>query len=597
MISVLLVDDEPGLLDIVPLLLAKTGSFAVDTCTSGSQALAQLLKKQYDVIVSDYDMPGMDGISLLRALKLQGNQTPFVMFTGKGSEQVVIDALNNGASYYLQKGEDLPSIFAELAHKCQLAVQQRRSELVLRESEEKYRGLIENAPEGILILDPQGTILLANTAAAKTVESGSSALLTRRNLLEFIAPGSRDAVLRDFTDVAQKGSDAFVAEYTAITVAGNSIRVQGIGKAIRYEGRPAILISIREINPPMENDLPDSNEKAFRKIVETADYGVFILSGDHFRYANPCFFTMTGYSPEELPHIEVWDLVRKDFLDLLREKIHGMHKAGKYTHDVADVTLVVKGGAECQVRLGMIPGKFDGKPAILGTALDVTVQVNAESRLVQVNKKLHLLNEVTHHDLLNNFTALYGYFEIIKENTADVHNLAFMKKQEPIFAAMREQILFTGYYHNIGSLKPQWQYLENAIRDAAATLPLEGRLMKLDLGKTEILADPLLVRVFYNLMDNSLRHGGHVTEIHYSCKKRPDGLVIIYEDNGMGVPVMNKERIFVKGMGKNSGLGLFLIKEILAITRITIRENGEPGKGARFEILVPEGRFRVATRT
>ena len=96
-------------------------------------------------------------------------------------------------------------------------------------------------------------------------------------------------------------------------------------------------------------------------------------------------------------------------------------------------------------------------------------------------------------------------------------------------------------------------------------------------------------------MENALRHGEHVTKISFRSVKHPDGLMIIYEDNGIGIPEKDKDCIFFKGLGKNSGLGLFLIQEILAITGITIRENGEPGKGARFEIFVPAGVFREVT--
>ena len=592
MISVLLVDDEPALLDITQLFLEKTGSFTVDTCPSGSQALARLLEKRYDVIVSDYEMPEMNGILFLKTLKQQGDLTPFIIFTGKGPEQVVIDALNNGATYYLQKGCNPTSMFAELAHKCQLGVQQRRSEIALKESEEKYRALVEHALEGILILNLQGNILLANNAAAKTIEADSSASLTGRNVMEFIAPKSREEVLKDFVEVAQ-GNDAYVAEYEAVTVRGNSIQVESIGKVISYESKPAILISIRVITrkKPAENERC-RNEMMFRTLMENAEYGVFVLSGDHFSYTNPYLTTMTGYSPEELRQIMLWDIIHPNFRDDLKEKIHESKKTGKHTPDNVEVIVIAKGGTECQVRLGITPGEFDEKPAILGTALDVTVQRSAESRLEQLNKKLHLFNEVTHHDLLNNFTAFFGYFEIIKENTVDLNTLEFMKKQEVILSAIRDQINFTGYYQNIGNQKPQWQYIANTIREAASTLPLDRVVLNLDLGKTEIQADPLLIRVFYNLMDNSLRHGGHVTEIRYHCEKRPDGLAIMYEDNGTGIPAKDKEGIFVKGMGKNSGLGLFLIKEILAITKITIRENGEPGKGARFEIFVPDRMFR-----
>ncbi len=505
---------------------------------------------------------------------------------------MVIDALNNGAIYYLQKGCNPKAQFAELSHKCRLAVQQRRSEIALKESEEKYRALVEHALEGILILDLQGTILLANNAAAQTVEADNSASLAGRNVMEYIAPESRDAVLKDFVEVAQ-GHDAYVAEYDAVTIPGRRIQVESIGKVISYESKPAILLSIRVTNlrKTAGKDLC-RNEALCRTFVKTADYGVFVVHGDRIRYANPYLTTMTGYSPEEIQDIVVWDLVHTDFRDEFKEKVHDLKTAGKNIPDPFEVILVAKGRNECHVRMGIKAVECDEEPLILVTVLDITLQRKAESRLEQVNQKLHLLNEVTHHDLLNNFTALFGYFEIIRQNTTDENNLEFMKKQEIILSAIKEQIDFTGYYQDIGNQKPQWYPVAKTIREAASTLPLDRVVLNLDLGQTEILADPLLIRVFYNLMENALRHGENVTEIRYYCEKRPDGFAIIYEDNGIGIPAKNKGRVFSKGIGTNSGLGLFLIKEILAITGITIHENGDPGKGTRFELLVPEGMFR-----
>jgi signal transduction histidine kinase len=98
-------------------------------------------------------------------------------------------------------------------------------------------------------------------------------------------------------------------------------------------------------------------------------------------------------------------------------------------------------------------------------------------------------------------------------------------------------------------------------------------------------------RVFYNLFENSIRYGGSLTEIRIFSEMRDECLILIYQDNGCGIRAEEKERIFEKGYGKNTGLGLFLAREILALTGITIIENGTPGKGARFEIKVPEGMY------
>ncbi len=117
--------------------------------------------------------------------------------------------------------------------------------------------------------------------------------------------------------------------------------------------------------------------------------------------------------------------------------------------------------------------------------------------------------------------------------------------------------------------------------------------MKNDLPTgAEVFADPLITKVFYNLMDNAARHGGTITTIRFTLEECGPDTILICEDDGVGVPAEDKERIFERGFGKNTGLGLALSREILAITGITIRETGEPGAGVRFEIVVPKGAYR-----
>jgi len=107
-----------------------------------------------------------------------------------------------------------------------------------------------------------------------------------------------------------------------------------------------------------------------------------------------------------------------------------------------------------------------------------------------------------------------------------------------------------------------------------------------------VFADPLIAKVFYNLIDNAVRYGGKITTIRFSVKELDDRHVVICEDDGDGVVAEEKEKIFERGFGKNTGMGLFLSREILSITGIAIRETGEPGNGVQFEITVPEGAYR-----
>jgi signal transduction histidine kinase len=175
-----------------------------------------------------------------------------------------------------------------------------------------------------------------------------------------------------------------------------------------------------------------------------------------------------------------------------------------------------------------------------------------------------------------------------------------MKKGDPVIGdylakiitaadTITRQIEFTRTYQELGIREPAWITLGDVIARVESRVPVtfSGTCRGI-----EIFADPMLERVFFNLVDNAIRHGGRVREITVRCEREPDGILVIVEDNGHGIPVADKERIFERGVGKNTGLGLFLVREILSITGITIRETGVYGKGARFEISVPERMYR-----
>ena len=117
LLSILYVDDEPSLLEIGKLFLEQRGQFSVETVTSAPAALTLLKTKTYDAIISDYQMPDMNGIEFLKEVRASGNTIPFILFTGRGREEIVIQAINEGADFYLQKGGEPKSQFAELIQK------------------------------------------------------------------------------------------------------------------------------------------------------------------------------------------------------------------------------------------------------------------------------------------------------------------------------------------------------------------------------------------------------------------------------------------------------------------------------------------------
>jgi signal transduction histidine kinase len=209
------------------------------------------------------------------------------------------------------------------------------------------------------------------------------------------------------------------------------------------------------------------------------------------------------------------------------------------------------------------------------------------------NKKLNLLSSITRHDIFNQLTVLLGYLELAKEKISDPEVTGYIENGMRAANTIQRQISFTKDYQDIGVQAPQWRNLTTCIKMIVSVRMVKGISLEVNLDSLEIYADPMIEKVFVNLIDNSVRHGENVSAIRFSYSKIGDSSVlIVYEDNGVGIPAFLKERIFEKGFGKHTGFGLFLSREILAITGLTIRETGVEGAGARFEISVPEGKFR-----
>jgi PAS domain S-box-containing protein len=148
-ISVLFVDDEPALLDIGKIYLEREAGVTVTIALSAAEGLKHLEKSSFDAIVSDYQMPVMDGIGFLKEVRSRSRSLPFLIFTGKGREAVVIEALNSGADYYIQKGGEPISQYAELGHKIRRAVQQRRGEAALKRKHAILQAILAASPQGI----------------------------------------------------------------------------------------------------------------------------------------------------------------------------------------------------------------------------------------------------------------------------------------------------------------------------------------------------------------------------------------------------------------------------------------------------------------
>jgi PAS domain S-box-containing protein len=208
-LSVLYVDDEPAFLDLCKIYLEREGEIFMTGASSAYEALELIEASGFDVIVSDYQMPDLDGIGFLKHLQTIQCTIPFILFTGRGREEVVIQAINNGATFYLQKGGDPKSQFAELTHKIKEAARRRQAEKALKESESRYRTVFENTGTAIVIIKEDATICLSNAEFARLTGYEKGEIDGRKRWTEFIADEDIRQVLANPQLLRGDGERAF----------------------------------------------------------------------------------------------------------------------------------------------------------------------------------------------------------------------------------------------------------------------------------------------------------------------------------------------------------------------------------------------------
>ncbi|AGB02756.1 response regulator [Methanoregula formicica] len=219
MFQVLYVDDEPELLQIGKIFLEGHGKFRVDTATSAPEAMTLLESGNYEAIVSDYQMPVMDGIAFLKKIRASGNTIPFIIFTGKGREEVVIQALNEGADSYLQKGGEANSQFAELAHKIRLVVEHRRADKKISDQERLQSDILNFLPDATFAINTEGIVIAWNRAMEKLTGTPASVMIGEGKYAYAVSLyGERRPLL---IDLVLKNDPAIKTRYPFIKRNGN----------------------------------------------------------------------------------------------------------------------------------------------------------------------------------------------------------------------------------------------------------------------------------------------------------------------------------------------------------------------------------------
>ncbi len=479
--------------------------------------------------------------------------------------------------------------------------ERKRAEKELCESEERYSSLFSNNYSVSLLIDPDtGRIVDANAAACRYY-GYSEEQLVGMGIYE-INRQDKDNVIQNL--MRAKNERHFFS--THFLADGKLRNVEVYSGPIIVNGKSLFYSIIHDVTDRVkaEEELKSSRRFIEHTLTTTPAliYIYDIVEGRNV-YTNRGIFEALGYTPEEISAMGQ---------DLFSRILHPDDAGAVGQHHARFSTLPDSTVAEIEYRMKHADGSWrwlhsrdvvfqrtaDGAvKQILGSSIDITERKMAEEALQEANKKLNLLSSITRHDINNQLLTLNGFLGILHRKVPDPTLEEFFSKMTKASERIAAMIRFTREYESIGVNAPVWQDCRKLVNTAAKQAPLGHVIMKNDLPEgQEVFADPLIMKVFYNLMDNAARYGGKITTIRFSFKERGDDHVVVCEDDGVGVVAEEKEQIFERGFGKNTGLGLSLAREILDITKITIRETGEPGKGARFEITVHKGAWRTASK-
>jgi PAS domain S-box-containing protein len=546
-------------------------------------------------------------------LSRRSNVTEFVAPESRADLFHDLDAMAQGAEPYLSRyrivtetgrhrwveciGKRLlfegePSVLVSLRD----VTERLQADAQLRESEQKFVTVFRNSPVPLVLISAtDGRFVDVNHAFVRNTGFPYDRVIGERAEAGWLFADEGD--VDRFKSLLREQKTVLGWEATYRTRSGEVRNCRVSAAEVTMDGVQHVLGLIDDITErkKIEEALRES-EQRFRTLFENASDAItvhgFASDGRPTRFLNvnehAC--DLMGYSREEMLSLSPMDVDAtepwSDGPDVMRTLMEKGDLVFERLH-------IGKDGRTLPVEVSAHIFIMEGQRVVISIIRDITERKRAEDALRQANKKLNILSGITRHDIRNRLLALDGYVELLDPDLPEETFGTFVSRIKIASAQIAAMIQFTREYEQVGVQAPIWQNVralaDRADRDAA---PGEVTVIN-DLPRDlELYTDPLIVKVFFTLVENAVRHGDGVPRVRFSCEESEGSLTIVCEDDGKGIAPGEKERIFELGFGRNTGFGLAISRDILDITGLSIREVGEYGQGARFEIAVPNGVFR-----
>jgi PAS domain S-box-containing protein len=375
-------------------------------------------------------------------------------------------------------------------------------------------------------------------------------------------------------------------ELLALRKDGSTFPVEVRAKSIIYEGAPARVSAVMDITARKKQE---EQVRILSSLFELASDAIFVCDTEgKIVYFNEATYKTAGYTKEEMAKLSLYEFCSPSAAQLVKTRVQMIleNKSAVFEseHLRKDKSII-----PCEVSARVI--ESNGSKLILNVARDVTERKKAEAGIAAVNEKLRVVGKLTRHDVRNKLTTISSNTYLLRKRYGSNPEIVrFLDSIDSAVALSNRLFDFTSLYEKIGGQTQTEIDVKRCFDDAVALFPNMSNIQVMNESQgLVVVADSLLRQIFYNLIDNSLKHGKVVTQIRLHYIKEQNQTKLYYEDNGVGVPVDNKQKIFTEQFTTDggTGLGMSMIRKIMEVYNWTIEEIGTPSQGVRFEIKIP----------
>jgi len=480
--------------------------------------------------------------------------------------------------------------------------ERKQLESKIREAEKRYHAIFDKTPLGILIIDSTGKAVDFNEAAHSQLgysrEEFEKLTVPDYELLE--TPKETRARMNK---ILKTGKDEFESKHRTKT--GEIRDIKNTVQVIELSGKKFFQVITEDITARkrMAKALQES-EKKYRLLTENTTDVIYIQDMNlNVTYASPSVEQLSGYTPEELMKIKPKDFMTPESFERgvadFKEALTSAMEDPDYEIPLKQYEYVHKDGSTLwgELKMKMLRDSDNNFVGMQGNLRDITERKKAESKLAKMmnelvasNEKLRVIGKLTRHDSRNKLSTIANSAYLTKlKIAANPDASKHLDDLESSIDQMEKIFDFARNYELLGVEDLSYLDVEKSIDEATILLSRSATVNIVNECKgLTVMADSLLRQLFYNLIENTFKYGETVSQIRVYYKEGTDELKLVYEDDGVGIPEKEKEKIFQEGYGKGTGYGLYLITKICEAYSWTIRETGMPGKGAQFTITIPK---------